>query len=102
MGRRCSHIPTPEWRVQMVISMRWTARLVLCGWVLLLAGCTGVPEGIAPVQGFELPRYLGTWHEIARLDHSFERGMSQVTADYTLNEDGSVKVTNRGYLDDKG
>jgi len=69
--------------------------------VLLLASCTGVPEGITPVKGFELPRYLGTWHEIARLDHSFERGMSQVTADYALNEDGSVKVTNRGYLDDK-
>lgn len=86
----------------MVTSMRWMARAVLCVWVWLLAGCTGVPEGITPVQGFELPRYLGAWHEIARLDHSFERGMSQVTADYALNKDGSVKVTNRGYLDDKG
>lgn len=78
------------------------ARLVLVGITMLfLASCTGVPEGISPVTGFELPRYLGTWHEIARLDHSFERGMSQVTAHYALNEDGSVKVTNRGYLDDK-
>lgn len=75
------------------------------GFVLLaffLASCTGAPKGITPVQGFELQRYLGTWHEIARLDHSFERGMSQVTADYVLSDDGSVKVTNRGYLDDKG
>ncbi|MCC1497215.1 lipocalin family protein [Alcanivorax sp. 1008] len=66
---------------------------------LLLTACTGAPEGISPVTGFELPRYLGTWHEIARLDHSFERDMSEVTALYELNEDGSVKVTNRGYLD---
>jgi len=39
-----------------------------------MAGCTGVPEGVTPVQGFELKRYLGAWHEAARLDHSFERG----------------------------
>jgi apolipoprotein D and lipocalin family protein len=69
---------------------------------LFLASCTGAPDGISPVQGFELQRYLGTWHEIARLDHSFERGMSRVTADYQLNDDGSVKVTNRGYLEGKG
>lgn len=78
------------------------ARFGIVLLALFLASCSSVPEGITPVTGFELPRYLGTWHEIARLDHSFERGMSQVTADYALNEDGSVKVTNRGYLDDKG
>lgn len=77
------------------------SRFVVALFALLLASCTGTPEGISPVKGFELPRYLGIWHEIARLDHSFERGMSQVTADYSLNEDGSVKVVNRGYLADK-
>lgn len=77
------------------------ARFGIVLLALFLASCTGVPEGITPVTGFELPRYLGTWHEIARLDHSFERGMSRVTAHYDMNEDGSVKVTNRGYLDDK-
>ena len=77
------------------------SRFVVALFALLLASCTGTPEGISPVKGFELPRYLGTWHEIARLDHSFERGMSQVTADYSLNDDGSVKVVNRGYLADK-
>ena len=77
------------------------ARFGIVLLALFLASCTGVPEGITPVTGFELPRYLGTWHEIARLDHSFERGMSRVTAYYDMNEDGSVKVTNRGYLDDK-
>lgn len=43
--------------------------------VLLLAGCTGKPDGFEPVEGFDLDRYLGTWYEIARLDHSFERGL---------------------------
>ena len=46
---------------------------------------------------FELARYLGHWYEIARLDHSFERGLVNVTADYALKEDGRVRVVNRGY-----
>ena len=70
--------------------------------LLLLAGCTGLPEGIEPVTGFDKDRYLGTWYEIARLDHSFERGLSQVTAEYTLNDDGSIKVINRGYNAEEG
>lgn len=70
---------------------------LLLACVLLLAGCAGKPKGISPVSGFELNRYLGTWHEIARLDHSFERGLSRVTADYSLRDDGGVRVINRGY-----
>lgn len=49
------------------------------------------------MQGFELPRYLGRWHEIARLDHRFERGLVAVTADYQLRDDGRVSVQNRGW-----
>jgi apolipoprotein D and lipocalin family protein len=67
----------------------------------LLAGCTSVPEGIEPVRGFDADRYLGTWYEIARLDHSFERGLSNVRAEYSRNEDGSIKVINRGYSEEK-
>jgi len=70
--------------------------------VLLLSGCTGLPEGIEPVTGFDKERYLGTWYEIARLDHSFEEGLSQVTAEYTLNDDGSIRVINRGYNAEDG
>ena len=70
-------------------------------WMSLLAvfaaGCTGVPEGVETVKGFELDRYLGTWYEIARLDHPFERGLSNITANYSLRDDGGVKVVNRGY-----
>lgn len=68
--------------------------------VLILSviyGCTGLPENVTPVQPFELDRYLGKWYEIARLDHSFERGLERVTAEYSLREDGGVSVVNRGY-----
>ena len=65
--------------------------------LVFLTACTGTPNGIEPVTGFELNRYLGSWYEIARLDHSFERGLTQVTANYSLNENASVKVINRGF-----
>ncbi|MDZ7826347.1 MAG: lipocalin family protein [Gammaproteobacteria bacterium] len=70
--------------------------------LLVLTGCTGVPEGITPVSGFEPERYLGTWYEIARLDHSFERGLSSVTAEYSAREDGGIDVVNRGLDADTG
>ena len=64
---------------------------------LALSGCANAPDGVTPVKGFELQRYLGTWHEIARLDHSFERGLSRVTAEYSMRPDGGVRVVNRGF-----
>jgi len=64
---------------------------------LILTACTGMPDNITPVKKFELDRYLGKWYEIARLDHSFERGLEKVTAEYILREDGGVSVINRGY-----
>ncbi len=69
--------------------------------ILLLGGCLGKPESVEPVKDFDLNKYLGTWYEIARLDHSFERGLEQVTAEYSLREDGGVRVRNRGYSKDK-
>ncbi len=76
--------------------------ILLTTLLLLLTGCTGLPKGIEPVTGFEQERFLGTWYEIARLDHRFERGLSQVTAEYSLNDDGSIRVLNRGYSDAEG
>ena len=67
-----------------------------------VSACTGAPEGVEPVSGFELNRYLGTWYEIARLDHSFERGLSRITAEYSLRDDGGVRVINRGYNAEDG
>ncbi|MGI1679243.1 MAG: lipocalin family protein [Cellvibrionaceae bacterium] len=64
---------------------------------MILTGCLGFPDGVEPVKSFEINRYLGQWYEIARLDHSFEQGLSNVSAGYELREDGGVKVTNRGF-----
>lgn len=64
---------------------------------LLLTACSGAPDGVEPVSGFDLDRYLGTWYEIARLDHRFERGLSSVTANYSMRDDGGVRVLNRGF-----
>ncbi len=49
------------------------------------------------VKELDINRYLGTWYEIARFDHSFERGLEGVTATYSLREDGKIKVVNSGY-----
>lgn len=67
--------------------------------LLLLAACTAPPSGISPVR-FEPDRYLGTWYEIARLDHRFQRGDVSATATYAANPDGTIAVTNRGWRPD--
>ena len=72
-------------------------RVAILLFLLGLAGCTSVPEGVTPVTGFESERYLGTWYEIARFDHSFEEGLSRVTATYSKREDGGIRVLNKGY-----
>ena len=71
---------------------------ILLVTISLISACaTSPPKGAVPVTDFELSRYLGTWYEIARLDHGFERGLSNVTAEYSLNQNGTVKVLNAGY-----
>ena len=62
-------------------------------WVSLIKP----PKGVEAVRGFDVNRYLGKWHEIARLDHSFERGLSKISAEYSRRPDGSIKVLNRGF-----
>ena len=64
---------------------------------LFLSACTNLPEGVTPVSDFEINKYLGKWYEIARLDHSFERELDKVSAEYSLREDGGIKVVNKGY-----
>jgi apolipoprotein D and lipocalin family protein len=76
---------------------RWT--WIACAW---LSGCAQIPDGMQPVPGFDAARYLGKWYEIARLDHSFERGLSRVTATYSARDDGGIDVLNRGFDSAKG
>lgn len=71
-------------------------RILFC-LLIFLSGCVGIPDNVEPVRGFDVNRYLGRWYEIARLDHSFERGLQKVTAEYSLREDGGVKVVNKGF-----
>lgn len=75
-------------------------------WVLVsiafLSSCTSVPDGVQPVTNFEAKRYLGTWYEIARLPHSFEEGLSNVTATYSSRDDGGINVLNKGYNEQSG
>ncbi len=72
-------------------------RYLSCVLVFLLSGCVGIPNGIKPVDDFDINRYLGKWYEIARLDHSFERGLEAISAEYSLKDDGGVNVVNRGF-----
>jgi apolipoprotein D and lipocalin family protein len=75
--------------------MRSSAAALLL--VALLAGCAMQPDGLKTIDSLDVARYAGTWYEIARLDHRFERGLEKITADYALNEDGTLRVTNRGF-----
>lgn len=59
-------------------------------------------QELPTVQEVDLAQYAGTWYEIARLPNSFEKGMTCVTATYTLKDNGKVQVLNRGYLAEKG
>ena len=76
-------------------------RLVSILMLFLLTGCSGTPDGLTPVSGFDGQRYLGTWYEIARFDHRFERGLDKVTATYSLRDDGGINVINKGYNPDR-
>jgi apolipoprotein D and lipocalin family protein len=69
--------------------------------VVFITACTGLPDNVEPVRNFDPERYLGTWYEIARLDHSFERDLERVTATYELNDDGSIAVLNKGFNTEK-
>ena len=72
-------------------------RMMLVALAAAVAGCVSGPKvDNAPVAALDLNRYLGEWYEIARFDHSFERGIERAKANYTLNEDGTIKVVNSG------
>jgi apolipoprotein D and lipocalin family protein len=73
----------------ILASIFWLATIV--------TGCTGVPDGLEPVNDFEPDHYMGKWYEIARLDHSFERNLNNVSATYTRKANGDIRVKNRGF-----
>lgn len=64
---------------------------------LVISSCKTIPQGAEAVKPFYKEKYLGKWYEIARLDFKFEKNMNNTTAEYSLNENGTIKVDNRGY-----
>lgn len=76
----------------------WFWPLAMVAAALFVSGCAvRVPDNLQPVTNFDVARYAGTWYELARIDHRFEKGLIQTSAQYSLNPDGTVKVVNRGF-----
>ena len=75
------------------------AIVALTAFSFLFAPCEAAPPKLdnTVIPHFELEKFLGKWYEIARFDHKFERDLHYVTAEYSLREDGKVKVLNTGY-----
>ena len=59
--------------------------------------CSTLPKGATAIETFDKEKYLGKWYEIARLDFKYERNLNNTTAEYSLNENGAIKVDNNGY-----
>ena len=79
-------------------------KVIVCSLSLLgLGGCADGPLTVdnSTVKQLDLERFMGRWYEIARYDHRFERGMSHVTATYSLLGDGRIKVVNEGVRNGK-
>ena len=88
--------------LSFVLSSAALRRGILVSTLALATGCASTLKvDNAPVAALDLNRYLGEWYEIARFDHSFERGVEQAKANYTQNADGTIKVVNSGIKDGK-
>ncbi len=77
-------------------------KILIAIFGFMMFGCSSDNMDIATIPDFELEKYMGKWYEIARIDTRFQRGMVNVTAEYTLRPDGKVEVLNRGYQTEKG
>ncbi|TFF35968.1 lipocalin family protein [Mucilaginibacter psychrotolerans] len=79
---------------------KWQIALAGIGAAALIvsfSSCVSIPKGAKAVKPFQKDRYLGKWYEICRMDFKFEKNLNNVTANYTLKDDGSIKVDNKGY-----
>ena len=65
--------------------------------ISILSSCRSIPKGAGAVKPFDAKKYIGQWYEIARLDFRFERNLNNTTANYSFNDNGTIKVVNRGY-----
>jgi len=70
-------------------------KIILAFVTLLFGGCSTTYAPLKTVEKVDVNRYLGTWYEIARFEHSFEVGCSNVSATYTLKSDNRINVLNQ-------
>ena len=101
-GANHQHEPAPQYRSAFFRAASLRTLLPVLAAVGVAACSTLPPQGVTPVSPFDVERYKGKWYEIARLDHSFERGLTNVSATYRPQADGSVEVINRGYDAEEG
>jgi apolipoprotein D and lipocalin family protein len=80
-----------KWQLALALGIGATAVAVYN------SSCVSIPKGATAVSPFDKEKYLGKWYEIARFDFKFERNLDNVTATYSLMDDGLIKVDNRGY-----
>lgn len=71
--------------------------IIVFSLLMVLVSCKTIPEGVTAVAPFAKEKYLGKWYEIARLDFKYEKDLNNTTAEYSTNDDGTIKVLNRGY-----
>lgn len=71
--------------------------------LLLLTSCSGERVKLSKhrLDSFTIKRYLGEWQEVERIDNSFEKGLTGVTANYSIDEKNRIIVVNRGFNPDK-
>ncbi len=81
----------------MKIKSLITKSLFVIVGVLTMSACAKIPKEAVAVDNFDKAKYLGTWYEIARMDFRFEKDLNNTTATYSVNDDGSIKVLNKGY-----
>jgi apolipoprotein D and lipocalin family protein len=105
MNLSCSNLKHGSAIIAEVFGMRtllFSFSMVAMMATMALTGCAempqlGLPQGVEPVTNFDAKKYVGKWYEIARLEHSSEKGLSDITATYSLRNDGGINVVNRGY-----
>lgn len=84
-------------RKKIIVTAAGLAALAAAGILYYCSTTVKVPEGIKVVENFNIEKYMGTWYEIARFDFKYEKDLKNVTATYSLQDNGLVKVVNRGY-----
>ena len=78
-------------------SNKITQAATMIASLVFLSSCSSIPKGVTAYEPFTKGLYLGKWYEIARMDFKYEKDLNNTTAEYSVNQDGTIKVKNKGY-----